>query len=65
MAMNKHRLCAFNLRDMLPICGSYAMLIDSWDVTRHGLTAGFIVMAHGISVPISWGSPPILERKNR
>lgn len=65
MASNKQRLCEFNLYDMLPIFGGYAMPIDPKNVTRHRITSGFIVMAHGISVPISWESPPILERMNR
>jgi hypothetical protein len=65
MAKNKPRHYAFNLRDMLPDVYGLAMPIDSWDATHHCLTVGFIVMAQGISVPISWGSPPILERMNR
>ena len=65
MANNNQCLCAFNQRDMLPIFGGYAMPIDPKNVTRHRITSGFIVMAHRISVPISWESPPILQRMNR
>jgi hypothetical protein len=65
MANNKLRLCEFNQRDMLPIFGGNAMPIDSWNAAPRRLASGFIVMAHGISVPISWGSPPILQRMNR
>ena len=65
MANNMQSLCVFKLRDMLPTGYGLAMPIDSWDIIRHGLTVGFIVMAHGISVPISWESPPILPRRNR
>jgi hypothetical protein len=65
MANNNQCLCAFNPHDMLPIFGSYAMPIDPKNVIRHRITSGFIAMAHGISVPISWESPPILQRMNR
>lgn len=68
MANVKLRHDAFTLCDMLPIFGgnaSCAMPIDTYDITPRRLNSGFAVMAHGISVPISWGSPPILERMNR
>jgi len=65
MANNNQCLCEFNLHDMLPIFGGYAMPIDFSAATRYRLISGFIVMAHGISVPISWESPPILQRMNR
>jgi hypothetical protein len=65
MANKKQRLYTLNQHDLLPIFDGYAMPIDSWDATRHSLIAGFVVMAHGISMPISWESPPILQRMNR
>lgn len=71
MANVKNRYYAFALHDvydMLPIFGSNvssAMPIDTCDITPRRLNSGFIVMAHGSSVPISWEGPPILQRMNR
>jgi len=60
MAKNYQCPGKFRQRDMLSFVYSHAMPIDTNGIHRR-LIAGFTVMAHGISVPISWGSPPILR----
>ena len=59
MAKNYQCPGKFRQRDMLSIVYGHAMPIDTSGVHRC-LIAGFTEMAHRVSVPISWGSPPIL-----
>jgi hypothetical protein len=59
MAKDTTRLWKFRLRDMLSVAYGHAVPIDTNGIHRC-LIAGFTPMAQRISVPISWGSPPIL-----
>lgn len=59
MANDSLCLWKFRQRDTLPAAYGHAVPVDTNGIHR-SLIAGFTLMAQRITVPISWGSPPIL-----
>jgi hypothetical protein len=64
MAKNTLHVCVFHQRDTLFVYHGHAMPIDSCPIRLHLIT-GFTDAAQRISAPISWGGPPVLQRRNR
>jgi hypothetical protein len=64
MATNILHTCVFHQPDMPFVAPGHAMPVDTWPI-RLRLIAGFTDVAHRISAPISWGGPPVLQRRNR
>ena len=64
MAKNTLHVCVFHQPDMLFVAPGHAMPVDSRPIRLHLIT-GFTDAAQRISAPISWGGPPVLQRRNR
>jgi hypothetical protein len=64
MAKNTLHVCVFHQPDNMLFAHSHAMPVDSRFI-RLRLTTGFTDAAQRISAPISWGGPPVLQRRNR
>ncbi len=64
MAKNTLHVSVFHQPDMLCVAHGHAMPVGSRHI-RLRLIAGFTDVAQRISAPISWGGPPVLQRRNR
>lgn len=64
MAKNTLHVCVFHQPDNMLFAHGYAMSVDSRPI-RLRLTTGFTDAAQRINALISWGGPPVSQRRNR